>query len=62
MTRQQAIELAQKWAKEYAPSYYEEPFMPHEWVIVAIQAAFGEGYDEGYGEGYGAGVREEKGW
>lgn len=39
MGREQAIELARRYAKAYPQSYYSEPFMPHEWVIEAIQAA-----------------------
>lgn len=41
MTREQAIEIAQRCAKAKPPSYYSEPFQPHEWVIDAILAAAG---------------------
>jgi len=43
MTRQQAIELARRFAKAKPQSYYSEPFMPHEWVIDAIVAAYLKG-------------------
>lgn len=33
---QQARDIAIATAKEYPPSYYAEPFEPHEWVIMAI--------------------------
>ena len=39
-TRQQAIDLTRKLLDNLPysvkPSYYSEPFMPHEWVIEAI--------------------------
>lgn len=35
---QQARDIAIAAAKEYPPSYYAEPFEPHEWVIMAIIA------------------------
>jgi hypothetical protein len=35
MTRDQAIELARRFAKAKPQGYYSEPFQPHEWVIVA---------------------------
>ena len=43
MTRDQAIELARRFAKAKPQSYYSEPFMPHEWVIDAIVAAYLKG-------------------
>jgi hypothetical protein len=43
MTREQAIELARRFAKAKPQSYYSEPFMPHEWVIDAIVAAYLKG-------------------
>lgn len=46
MTREQAIEIAQRCAKAKPPSYYSEPFQPHEWVIDAILTAAGKTRDE----------------
>lgn len=43
MSRQQAIELARRFAKAKPQSYYSEPFQPHEWVIDAIVAAYLKG-------------------
>lgn len=39
LTREQAIEIAQRCAKAKPQSYYAEPFVPHEWVIDAILEA-----------------------
>lgn len=39
VTRDEAIEIAVRHAKEQAPSYYVEPFEPHEWVVRAILEA-----------------------
>lgn len=50
MTRKEAIEMAQRWAKEFAPSYYKEPFQPHEWVIKAMMTAYSAGFDDGWDE------------
>lgn len=46
MTRDQAIEIARKHAKENPQSYYAEPFQPHEWVIRAILDTANFGGDE----------------
>jgi hypothetical protein len=46
MNREQAIELARRFAKAKPESYYSEPFRPHEWVIDAIVAANLKGYYE----------------
>jgi hypothetical protein len=43
MTREQAIQLARRFAKAKPQSYYSEPFQPHEWVIDAIVAAYLKG-------------------
>jgi hypothetical protein len=50
MTRKEAVELAQKIAKDFQPSYYVEPFQPHEWVIKALMEAFNKGFDDGWDE------------
>ena len=39
MTRDEAIEIARAAAKANQPSYYAEPFQPHEWVVDAILTA-----------------------
>lgn len=49
MTREQAIEIARRFAKAKPQSYYSEPFQPHEWVIDAIVAAYLKGYYENSG-------------
>jgi hypothetical protein len=36
LTRAGAIEIARKWAAYQKPSYYTEPFEPHDWVVTAI--------------------------
>lgn len=46
MTRDEAIGLARKHAKNKPQSYYGEPFHPHEWVIDAIIEAHQKGKDE----------------
>jgi hypothetical protein len=50
VTRQQAIELARRFAKAKPQSYYSEPFQPHEWVVDAIVAAYLKGCYEASGE------------
>lgn len=37
--RDEAIEIAVRHAKEQSPSYFAEPFEPHEWVVRAILEA-----------------------
>lgn len=39
MTREHAVELARAAAAAKPPSYYAEPFAPHEWVVDAILVA-----------------------
>jgi hypothetical protein len=46
VTRQEAIEIAQHFAKLEQPGYYTEPFQPHEWVLQAMLAAYDLGYDD----------------
>lgn len=47
MTREEAVAIAQSFAKAHPESYYAEPFQPHEWVIKAIEYAFELGQDDG---------------
>lgn len=46
----ESIEIARRFAKEYTEDYYEEPFHPHIWVIMAICHASGEWYDRAVDE------------
>lgn len=39
MSREEAIDIAKEYAGMFRPSYYDEPFEPHEWVVQAILAA-----------------------
>lgn len=39
ITREDAVEIAVRHAKAQAPSYYAEPFEPHEWVVRAVMEA-----------------------
>lgn len=39
MTRDEAVEIARAAAAAKPPSYYAEPFAPHEWVVDAVLAA-----------------------
>lgn len=39
MSRDEAIDIACEYADLFKPSYYEEPFQPHEWAVQAILAA-----------------------
>lgn len=39
MTREQAVAIAIEHARVHMPSYFEEPFVPHEWVVQAIMEA-----------------------
>lgn len=39
MSREEAIDIAKEYAGLFRPSYYAEPFEPHEWVVQAILAA-----------------------
>jgi len=39
MNRDEAIEVLREHAREHKPSYYAEPFQPHEWAIQAVLAA-----------------------
>jgi hypothetical protein len=50
MTKQEAVELARKFARAKPHSYYSEPFHPHEWVIDAIVAAYLKGCYENTSE------------
>ncbi len=50
LSREEAINIARKYAKLKPESYYAEPFQPHEWVIDAIRVAFAIGYDECLGD------------
>ena len=48
MTRERAIKLAQTHAERKPEKYYKAPsFMPHEWVIDVVQAAYDLGVQEG---------------
>lgn len=39
LTREQAIEIARESARARPPSYYSEPFTPHDWVVDAVMRA-----------------------
>ncbi|WQZ00945.1 hypothetical protein [Stenotrophomonas phage StenR_269] len=47
MSRDLALAIAKQYAKEHSPSYYSEPFTPHEWVVEAIEYALEMGYCKG---------------
>lgn len=46
MNKEWAEAIAVTYAKRFPESYYSEPFVPHHWVIEAIQYAFELGRDE----------------
>jgi len=46
ITRRRAVEIAIEAARKARPSYYAEPFTPHEWVIDAILTAGDESRDK----------------
>lgn len=50
MDRDEAIQVAYSEATEDWHSYMQSGWVPHEWVIQAILAAFQDGYHEGRGE------------
>lgn len=42
-----ASDIAAQFAKEEAPSYYSEPFTPHDWVVKAVEYAYQFGVNAG---------------
>lgn len=55
MNEKEARELAVEFAKMYRPTYYTEPFTPHEWVVQAIMESFRKGHRIGYDDRASAG-------
>lgn len=47
MNRELAAQIAVEQARENAPSYYSEPFTPHEWVIDSMMRAYHRGVVDG---------------
>lgn len=47
LPHEDAVMLAQVIAERLQPTYYDDPFDPHMWVVIAIQTAFDLGVAAG---------------